>query len=112
MTAPTSDRAQSEGDRRRTVRFIAGHLMNKRWHAAAECMLEAAHNEANTLITERLGGGERETKDERDALKLIADTLTEVAPGWLIMSDAIRTLAQTAKDATARAEAAEAPRKD
>ena len=114
MTAPTSDRAQRA---RKTLGNGLHELLNKR---------ESPMNVAfyiDALITERLGGGEREyataeTDARIDGWNKVCNALANAYPQMhdelqhikvhARPAHAIRTLAQTVKDATARAEAAEA----
>lgn len=114
MTAPTSDRAQR-------IERIASALdsFDNPFHGP-----NAAHDLATVLVdtlapdTERLGGGEREvppdTSIQFQAWSGVVDALSAIDGNWSVGGAAIdrapafiRTLAQTAKDATARAEAAE-----
>jgi hypothetical protein len=120
MTAPTSDRAQQ----RETFSALIQALHS--WKVSNTLTLEVADaidQRVNSLITERLGGGEREAvrceqvhKSPYECIYFTAwsrvcDALRKIDEDWALHGAAIdkapemiRTLAQTAKDATARAE--------
>lgn len=114
MTAQTSDRAQR-------IEKITKAITAWEGTRADDTMLATVLVDTLAPDTERLGGGERanvaapELDPRISGWMDVCKTLDDVDPTWSTRYGtgdaailAIRTLAQTAKDATARAEAAEA----
>lgn len=125
MTAPTSDRAPLT--RAEKIKALDEAMIPTGLREMARERFATVLVDTLAPDTERLGGGEREGDAAGEARSLrnhslfwaevnknVFEVLDQTVPSWNThgfwierAGDAIRTLAQTAKDATARAETAE-----